>query len=329
MNYYYILLIALIVLIVIFSFTYLDFLLFLSKRYKELKFFKTVETKFGPIKYYDNGLRGEKTILFVAGAGIGIDSVLALDLLFEQNYRVITIARPGYHGVPIKDNDSFERHAEIYKLVLDELKIKDVIVFGISMGGPSALKFAEMYNPKALLLWSALTQDFQLKIEAIKFPLGQLAFFGKNKNIVSWIIYRSLKIFPRIAILSILKVQANLSLDEVRKISKSIIINKVQKKRLLKFYRSTTPLGELYDGMINDLNLAKTISKANLNKIECKVLAFHSNVDKILTIDHLLTLKENIRDIQTVVLKSAGHFVWWGIEGEQVVDNSLFFLKNI
>jgi pimeloyl-ACP methyl ester carboxylesterase len=269
------LLIFLILLIVILFFLIIDFILFLRKRYKELKELQTVDTKFGPIKYYDNKLNGEKTILFVAGAGIGIDSVLALDLLFDLNYRVITIARPGYHGVPISENDSFERHAEIYKSVLDTLQIKDVIVFGISMGGPSALRFAEIYNPKGLLLWSALSTDFTLKIDAIKFPLGQIALLGKNKNVISWIIYRSLKIFPRIAILSILKVQANLSLEEVSKISKSIIVDKVQKKRLLRFYRSTTPLGELYDGMSNDLFLAKKISHSNLDKISCKVLAFH------------------------------------------------------
>ncbi|WP_435790226.1 hypothetical protein [Clostridium sp.] len=42
-----------------------------------------------------------------------MDSVLAFDWLVENGFRVISINRPGYYGLNIKNVKSIELHAEL------------------------------------------------------------------------------------------------------------------------------------------------------------------------------------------------------------------------
>lgn len=64
-----------------------------------------------------------------------------------EDYRVITVDLPG-HGdsTAIKEEHSIEDYADVMKDLLDQLNIKQITLFGHSLGGYITLAFAERYS---------------------------------------------------------------------------------------------------------------------------------------------------------------------------------------
>ncbi len=70
--------------------------------------------------------------------------------LLEENYRVVTIDLPGFGQSEVVRPASIQYYAEAVLAVLDEKKLKQVILVGHSMGGYTALALAEL-APERLL----------------------------------------------------------------------------------------------------------------------------------------------------------------------------------
>lgn len=137
--------------------------------------YEVVETKFGNIRYCEIGPRDGETILFSTGEGAGYNSVYAFNWLAQAGYRVISINRPGYFDLPTDCVKALEGHADIYHEVMTALKCtKDVTVFGITMGGLSALYYTKKYPTKSLILWSAVTGPYRINKDSANSPLGTL-----------------------------------------------------------------------------------------------------------------------------------------------------------
>jgi pimeloyl-ACP methyl ester carboxylesterase len=57
-------------------------------------------------------------------------------------HQVVLVSRPGYGRTPIASGRTPAEQADLYAALLDELGISDVVVLGISGGGPSSYSFA-------------------------------------------------------------------------------------------------------------------------------------------------------------------------------------------
>lgn len=64
---------------------------------------------------------------------------------FCINYRLITMDLPGFGQSEIQEEHSILNYAEAVKTVLDTLNVQECVMIGHSMGGYTALAFAEKY----------------------------------------------------------------------------------------------------------------------------------------------------------------------------------------
>lgn len=104
---------------------------------------KTIETTCGPIQYTEFGEGAP--MLMVHGAGGGYDQGEYFAKVIGGHYRWIAPSRFGFLGTPVPANADSVRQAEAHACLLDALGIERVGVVGVSMGGPSALLFAQRY----------------------------------------------------------------------------------------------------------------------------------------------------------------------------------------
>jgi len=116
-----------------------------------------LNTELGDIEYILKGDSGP-VVLFLHGMPGGYDQAPE----HWQGYRLLAPSRPGYLRTPIEVGTSPKEQAEAYLALLDGLDIENVIVLGVSGGGPSAIEFAANYPERtdALILMEAISQRF-------------------------------------------------------------------------------------------------------------------------------------------------------------------------
>lgn len=317
------------VIVCIVTIGWIDYRGFIKDRKKAYEKFLTVDTPYGKVEYLDLGSKDGPVILFSTGGGAGIDCVFAVDWMTQKGYRIISVNRPGYYNLPVDVVDSIEGHAKIYHEVIKALGIKEVNVFGISMGGLSSLYYAQSYPVKSMVLWAALTGEYHPNQEAINTPLGRLVMTDKAKNIISWMMLRSAQIFPKATVSSFLKTEADLSPKEIKQLTDSIVKDKDAMTRLVQFVKSLTPMSELFEGMMDEVKKSALPQSINWNNIDMPVLAVYSTIDKDVGYDHFKRLKDNLVNGEFMSLKGAGHFVWWGPKGKEVIRKTVEFFDEI
>lgn len=109
------------------------------------------QTSAGPIQYGLIGKAGP-VILFAHGTPGGFDHTPFFSASGFEGYRVLTPSRPGYMATPLDVGKTPEEQAKAYAALLDALRIDEVVVIGVSGGGPSAIAFAAMYPQRTLAL---------------------------------------------------------------------------------------------------------------------------------------------------------------------------------
>lgn len=301
---------------------------FIKRRDRVKSKFNRVKTSFGEVDYLDLGDKNSPVVLFSGGGGAGIDSVYAFDWLLENDFRVIAINRTGYYGLKIKEEDSIRKHAEIYREVIKALDIEEVAVFGLSMGGLSALYYAEAFPVMSLVLWSAVTGPYQPNKEATQTAAGKLMMTDNGKDILSWLLFKTVHEYPEILMKELLKAEAHMENNEIKDMIHYMKNSKSATRQFQQFIESLTPMSAIYPGMMNDLSKAVEPDPIDWSRINCPVLAVHSMIDKDVDYTHLLRIKDKLPDSEIMTVKAGGHFVWWGEEGQEVIDRTDGFLKR-
>ncbi len=286
-----------------------------------------VKTSFGDISYIDINSNKQEVILFCTGGGVGLDSVNAFKWLKTSDFRVICINRPGYNKLNIAND--FETHADIFYEVLIGLNINTELinVFGVSMGGASAISYTRKYGAKKLLLWSAITTSYLPNEEAVNSALGKLVMNSQMKDIISYFLMYAAKLMPSTTFVEFVYQSADISKEDLKKYANTMMKNKDLKAEFLAFVKSMTPMSYIYPGMMKEIEMAKEFN-GHLSEIKTPCYAIHSILDKDVPIAHLDYLAKLLPYAKTVRVKCLGHYVWWGPESEEVINNSLSFLKH-
>lgn len=124
---------------------------------------RIANTSHGPIEYNIQGDRSGPIILISHGTPAGYDQSIAFASLFRRKHiTTISISRPGYLRTPLTHNKTPEAQADLYAALLDKLAIQQVMMIGMSGGGPSALQFA-LRHPEhcsKLILLCAVTRSY-------------------------------------------------------------------------------------------------------------------------------------------------------------------------
>jgi hypothetical protein len=102
---------------------------------------RVIETRLGPIEYADVG-EGVPW-LSLHGTPGGYDQSLAsrnANPEAQAGVRTIAVSRPGYLRTPLSSGATFEQQADLFAALLDELKIKRVVVIASSGAGYPGLQ---------------------------------------------------------------------------------------------------------------------------------------------------------------------------------------------
>ncbi len=292
--------------------------------------FKAASTAYGAVQYLDMGPINGNILLFSTGGGTSFKAALAFKWICREGYRILSINRPGYYDLPLKRARSIAEHADIYYEVVKSLKIEGKInVFGISMGGLSALYYASKYPTKSLVLWSAITGKYEVNAASANSFLGKLVLSEKGKKWISKLLKASAKYFPKTTIKAFLKTEADLTRKEKNTIAREVLNSPESKRTFMLFIESMTPMDAFYEGMLDEVRKAQQLEHTDWSKIKCPTYAVHSTVDIDVSMEHPKRLEKMIPNLTMEYVKAGGHFVWWGKEGEQVKLNTIRFLNKM
>ena len=150
----------------------------------------------GIIEYrYDK--RGDRQhLLLFNGGHTNADMRDSEGYFVEHGYSVLSVHRPGYGKTPsflAKDFGNFEQL--VFEL-LDRLHIDKTLVLGISAGGRSSMRFAQLYPERVIALILMSSTSFEGWPEPIT-RLGAYVAFNPVVEEVTWAISRwMLRTFP-------------------------------------------------------------------------------------------------------------------------------------
>jgi len=305
-----------------------DYLVWRRERRKVERTFSIAVTSFGRIPYLDIGRRDGEPVLFSPGGGAGIDLVHAFPWLTAAGFRVVSISRPGYYGVPIDARHDLESHADLYAEVIQQLHIDRVHVFGLSAGGPSALYYAAKYPTRSLTLWSAVTGPYQPNREAMESLLGRLVLSRHGQPIVSWALSRSAQWIPAATMATFLRTESTLGDDEIRSVVAATLAEPGARAEFRAFVDSTTPMTQLYPGMMDELEKMGRPWSAPLDRIEVPIFVAASPADKDVSADHLQRIKTACPHARRFERTAGGHLIWWGADGPALVQQTLRHLSG-
>ena len=142
-----------------------------------------MQTDKGPVEFYRTG-SGPYLVMLHGTPGIHDGYSRYTSYLSDAGLSLICPTRPGYGRTPLSSGPTSEEAADLLAALLDKLDVKQVVIMGISGGGPTSLNFALRYPDrcKALLTEVAVTGGFthpkaaELEGSAVKWMIGSALF---------------------------------------------------------------------------------------------------------------------------------------------------------
>ena len=274
---------------------------------------KLINTKLGEIEYCSMG-KGIP-ILFIHGGHSNCNETLCHKGFDLEKFKLITPSRPGYGKTPLKNNKTPRQAADLIIELLDYLSVDNVIVYGISAGGLTAIEIASNYPNKVskLILASAISKiwlDEQGKV----YKTAKTMFSSKIEKFIWGMVRFFSKIFPNMIAKSFFP---QFSRNPVHKLNKDDIKELVS---TMKYYNSK-------EGFLNDID--QNISNEIITKIKCPTLIIHSENDNSVSLDHAKYAKKMIENSKIEILQNEwGHLFWIGTDSKKSIEKTIIFIKK-
>lgn len=266
-----------------------------------------VDTRVGEIEYLLEGEEGP-VLLFVHGTPGGFDQAPG----DYEGFRILAPSRPGYLSTPIDAGRSPAEQAEAYLALLDALEFQEVIVMGVSGGGPSAIAFAASHpdRVRALVAMEAVSQSMEL-LEAPGFLTSDFLF---------WLAFNAVEAGPGFEgiLANIVPNPENLKL---------ILDDPETLEKVKAVLWSGWPPSLRRDGFDND-NIQFANLVLPLADVSVPTLIIHGTADINVPFSHAELLAEQIRDARLHVITDADHMMPF-THGEEVRSVLGDFLAQI
>ncbi|NAS12152.1 alpha/beta fold hydrolase [Poritiphilus flavus] len=274
---------------------------------------KVIDTSLGTIEYSSVGTG--IPIVFVHGGHSNCREKLSHKGFDQTKFRLITPSRPGYGKTPLKSNQTPERSASLIAALLDALSIEQVIVYGISAGGPTAVALAAHYPDKVfkLILACAVSKKW-LDEDGKIYKTAQLIFNPRIEKL-NWGMVRFFsRIFPKVMARSF---YPQFSRYPVHKLKKEDINELISS---FKYFNSG-------QGFLNDID--QDLSESVIAKVKCPTLIIHSTNDSSVPLSHAKHLHELIENSELEILDNEwGHLLWIGADATESIAKTIRFIEK-
>ncbi|WP_299700784.1 alpha/beta hydrolase [uncultured Pontibacter sp.] len=270
-------------------------------------------TKLGKVEYSLFGIG--QPILFIHGGHSNSCEGLATKGFDLKKYQLIIPSRPGYGNTLLDDHKTPRKAADLLIALIDEISIDEIVVYGISAGGLTAIELAANYpeRVKKLVLASAISKKWLNRDDKI-YRKAQIIF---NPKYQKWT-WSMVRIFSRLLPNLIGK---SFHPQFSKKPYPIIESNDVQELiHALKKYDS----GE---GFVNDLE--QTIDESTLERIECPTLIIHSEYDNSVPFEHAINARDKIKgSVLECLTNEWGHLFWIGRDSDDSIKKTLYFIEG-
>ena len=265
---------------------------------------QVVETNLGPVEFVQVG--EGYPILVVHGAMGGFDQGLFLAQNVDlPHIQVLSVSRFGYLRSPIIKGATLDTQADVFAALLDVLGIRQAVVFAVSAGTTSAIRFAARHPERisALILlgpdapgetYMALPPRFVFDtlFRSDLFYWVLVTFFGKKMRTASGLVPTGFALTPENAAL----------------------VDRVQAGDL--------PISGRMDGMIFETYTCKDEFKASvtsaspypLNRILTPTLVINALDDPISIPENVSRLAQQLVNARQFIVPNGGHLFFGHIE---------------
>ena len=161
---------------------------------------KSITLDFGEIVYLENDVKSDATLVFLHGFGGNKDTWVRTIAEWNDRYHVIVIDLPG-HGESVSEKTlgyTTTDQAQRLNKFIEAKKIKNFYLFGHSMGGAIALRYAVNYtkNLNALILIDSMgmvrsnEHCLSIGVNHVKIPLYDVCTKERFKTLLNYSMYK-------------------------------------------------------------------------------------------------------------------------------------------
>ena len=273
-----------------------------------------VRTELGLIEYRSVG-QGP-AVLVLNGGHTNCHSPLGHEAFFlAQGYQLIIPSRPGYSRTPSSTGKRAEAFADALMSLLDLLQLDQVIVVGISAGGPTALQLAGRHPERVskVILQNAAT-DGRYASGMIRF-LTYLFFNPVLEGIV-WAAFRRFgRVAPQAALKSLMWGLTCLPIDQVLS-----AMSPDQQQAALAFLQASRS----GSGFLHDIHH----QCGDLGRVRAPVLVITSKYDGLVDSSHAVYVEKHIPQAQLFISEAESHLMWFSIHNHEIQARMQVFLHS-
>lgn len=274
-------------------------------------------------------MKGQGPLVMVSHGGPGgYDQGLVIGELFRKNgFSVLAPSRPGYLNTPLGQCRSAEEQGDFMASLLEAMDIPEIIMVGVSGGGPAAYQLAQRHPEKvsALVAIDAITTTYT-KGDEIN-PVEEWMYLSKAGQ---WVLGFFFKHFPAQVVKGFLQTESSLDTHEIRWRTKEIL-NDENKYAFVDAMMKTmsSRFDERRVGAENDIALGKAIDRLPLDAIRCPVLIVHGTADDDVPPGDAEYAREAIEGARLLWMEKASHIGFWtGQDAFKVQRYVLDWLKG-
>ena len=256
---------------------------------------QVIETARGRIEYVTYG--DGQAVLISHGLPGGYDQGLILaKLVGSQEFKFISVSRPGYLRTPLDVGRTYEEQADAFAALLDALNIQQAAIIGVSSGGPAALQFALRHPGRCwgLVMMAAMS----LRPQGSPPPVG--SWYGKlaTSDLAMWgldiLVTHQLGLF-----LSLIMP------DEAQRAR--LLDNPENLELFVELVQTAYPYSLRSEGAANDIEQHSALPRYPLERIDAPTLALYGTADFQAPFTNAELLANTIPDIELVTIKGGNH----------------------
>ncbi len=269
---------------------------------------KIIDTKLGKIEV-DISDKDVPVILGCHGGVGGVDQSRLLIQFAEEDYRLLSVSRPGYLGTPIESGRTPEEQADLFAATLDALKIDKVAVISASFGGPFGYVFAYRHPDR---IWALVTCDGisgHYDIPETAGPITQVIFLS---NIGQSLLQSLTKLKPDAFVKKFFQTEAYFTKDQLKKHIDFVQDDEYIKEWIIAFMNAMYPYKPRKIGTENDMDIFVSLKgHYPVEKIICPSLIVHGTNDSDAKFYDGVYAYEHIPGAERIWIEEGSHICFW------------------